>query len=257
MPHHSLTRSPDPPIRNDLPLIGITMGDPTGIGPEIIVKALSKRPLFKVCRPVIFGDPGVLWKTIRSLGADATVEIFKEAPEEGYSAGKILLLPLSHLTTSSLRFGKPDRACGQAMVRYIEEAARWVRNGRLDAMTTCPISKQAIRDAGYSFSGHTELLAHLAKTSLAAMMFVGSKWKVVLVTTHLPLHEVAQWITKERVFSIIRLTEEGLKKYFGIPVQGSLSWDSILMLVKRGFWERRRGKISFLPSRRRGLRESK
>lgn len=193
------------------------MGDPTGIGPEIIVKALSKRPLFKVCRPVIFGDPGVLWKTIRSLGADATVEIFKEASEAGYSAGKIPLLPLSHLTASSLRFGKPNRACGQAMVRYIEEAARWVRNGRLDAMTTCPISKQAIRDAGYSFSGHTELLAHLAKTSLAAMMFVGSKWKVVLVTTHLPLHEVAQWITKERVFSIIRLTGEGLKKYFGIP----------------------------------------
>jgi 4-hydroxythreonine-4-phosphate dehydrogenase len=103
------------------------------------------------------------------------------------------------------------------MVRYIEEAARWVRNGKLDAMTTCPINKQAIHDAGYSFLGHTELLAHLAKASLVAMMFVGSKWKVVLVTTHLPLHKVAQWITKERVLSIIRLTGEGLKKYFGIP----------------------------------------
>jgi 4-hydroxythreonine-4-phosphate dehydrogenase len=103
------------------------------------------------------------------------------------------------------------------MVRYIEEAARWVRNRRLDAMTTCPIHKQAIHDAGYSFSGHTELLAHLAKASLVAMMFVGPKWKVVLVTTHLPLHEVAKRITKERVLSIIQLTREGLKKYFGIP----------------------------------------
>jgi 4-hydroxythreonine-4-phosphate dehydrogenase len=166
---------------------------------------------------VIFGDQGVLWKTIHRLGTHATVEIFKEAPKEGYSPRKIFLLPLSHLTAPSLRFGKPDRACGQAMVRYIEEAARWVRNGKLDAMTTCPINKQAIHDAGYSFSGHTELLAHLAKAPLVAMMFVGSKWKVVLVTTHLPLHEVAQWITKERVLSIIRLTGEGLKKYFGIP----------------------------------------
>jgi len=200
-----------------LPLIGITMGDPTGIGPEIIVKALSKKPLFRVCRPVVFGDQGVLWKTLHRLGTDATVEIFKEAPEEGYSPRKIFLLPLSHLTAPSLRFGKPDRACGQAMVRYIEEAARWVRNGKLDAMTTCPINKQAIHDAGYSFSGHTELLAHLAKASLVAMMFAGSKWKVVLVTTHLPLHKVARWITKKRVFSIIRLTGEGLKKYFGIP----------------------------------------
>jgi len=217
MPHHPISPSPDPPIKNYLPKIGITMGDPTGIGPEIIVKALSKRLLSQVCRPLIFGDQDVLWKTIHRLGTDATVEIFKEAPEEGYSPRKIFLLPLSYLTPPSLRFGKPDRACGQAMVRYIEEAARWVRNGRLDAMTTCPISKQAIRDAGYSFLGHTELLAHLAKASLVGMMFVGSKWKVVLVTTHLPLHDVAQRITKERVLSIIRLTGEGLKKYFGIP----------------------------------------
>jgi len=94
-------------------------------------------------------------------------------------------------------------------------------------MTTCPISKQAIRDSGYSFSGHTELLAHLAEASLVAMMFVGSKWKVVLVTTHLPLHEVAQWITKERVLSIIQVTGEGLKKYFGIPRPRVAVWDSI------------------------------
>jgi 4-hydroxythreonine-4-phosphate dehydrogenase len=193
------------------------MGDPTGIGPEIIVKALSKKALFQVCRPVIFGDQGVLWKTIHRLGTHATVEIFKEAPEEGYCPRKIFLLPLSHLAAHSLRFGKPDRACGQAMVRYIEEAVRWVRNGKLDAMSTCPVNKQAIHDAGYSFSGHTELLARLAKASLVAMMFVGSKWKVVLVTTHLPLHKVARWITKDRVFSIVRLTGEGLKKYFGIP----------------------------------------
>jgi 4-hydroxythreonine-4-phosphate dehydrogenase len=217
MPHHPIPLSPNPSASNYLPKIGITMGDPTGIGPEIIVKALSKRPLFQICRPVIFGDQGVLWKTIRRLGTHATVEVFREVPEEGYSARKIFLLPLSHLTAPSLRFGKPDKACGQAMVRYIEEAARWVRNGRLDAMTTCPIHKQAIHDAGYTFSGHTELLAHLAKASLVAMMFVGPKWKVVLVTTHLPLHEVAQRITKERVLSIIRLTREGLKKYFGIP----------------------------------------
>ena len=217
MPHHPITLSPHLPIRNYLPKIGITMGDPTGIGPEIIVKALSKKVLFQVCRPVVFGDQGVLSKAIHRLGTQATVEIFKAAPEEGYCPRKIFLFPLSHLAAPSLRFGKPDRACGQAMVRYIEEAVRWVRNGKLDAMTTCAIHKQAIHDAGYSFSGHTELLAHLAKASLVAMMFVGSKWKVVLVTTHLPLHKVARWITKDRVFSIIRLTGEGLKKYFGIP----------------------------------------
>jgi 4-hydroxythreonine-4-phosphate dehydrogenase len=217
MSSHPDTPSPDPPIRNYLPKIGITMGDPTGIGPEIIVKALSKRALFRVCRPLIFGDQGVLWKIIQRLGTHATVEIFEEAPEDGYSPRKIFLLPVSDLSASSLRFGKPDRSCGRAMMRYIEEAARWVRNGWLDAITTCPVNKQAIHGAGYSFSGHTELLGHLSQASSVPMMFVGSKWKVVLVTTHLPLHKVTQWITKERVFSIIQLTAEGLKKYFRIP----------------------------------------
>jgi 4-phospho-D-threonate 3-dehydrogenase / 4-phospho-D-erythronate 3-dehydrogenase len=200
-----------------LPKIGITMGDPTGIGPEIIVKALSDKAVFQVCRPVVFGDQEVILKTIHRLGTRASVEIFKEAPEKGYAPRKIFLLPLSQLAAPSLRFGKPDGACGQAMVRYVEAAVQWLRNGKLDAMTTCPVNKRAIDDAGYSFSGHTELLARLAKASPVAMMFVGSKWKVVLVTTHLPLHSVARSITKDRVFSVIRLTGEGLKKYFLIP----------------------------------------
>jgi len=126
---------------------------------------------------------------------------------------------LSQLEVASIQFGRPDGACGAAMVRYVEEAVRGVRAGELDAMTTCPINKQAINAAGYPFSGHTELLADLVQAPCVAMMFLGSKWKVVLVTTHLPLKEVSKWITKNRVLTTIRLTEEGLKKYFriGIP----------------------------------------
>jgi 4-hydroxythreonine-4-phosphate dehydrogenase len=103
------------------------------------------------------------------------------------------------------------------MVKYIEEAVKWVRSGKLDAITTCPINKQAINAAGHPFSGHTELLAHLVQASFVAMMFLGSRWKVVLVTTHLPLKEISKWITSNRILSTIRMTDEGLKKYFGIP----------------------------------------
>jgi 4-hydroxythreonine-4-phosphate dehydrogenase len=201
---------------NLLPLIGITMGDPTGIGPEIIGKALSIEEPFQTCRPIVFGDRGVLLKTIEMLGLATTVEVLETIPEEGYLPRKIFLLPLSQLEIPSVQFGKPDRACGAAMVKYIEEAVKYVRSGKLDAITTCPINKQAINDAGYSFSGHTELLAHLAQAASVAMMFLGPKWKIVLVTTHLPLREVSKWITKRRVLSTIRMTEEGLKKYFGI-----------------------------------------
>jgi 4-hydroxythreonine-4-phosphate dehydrogenase len=102
------------------------------------------------------------------------------------------------------------------MVKYIEEAVKWARNGKLDAITTCPINKQAINAAGYPFAGHTELLAHMVQASSVAMMFLGLRWKVVLVTTHLPLREVSKWITLDRILSTIRSTDEGLKKYFRI-----------------------------------------
>jgi len=214
--HHPLSPSPDPPFPPSLPLIGITMGDPTGIGPEVIVKALSMREPFEVCRPVVFGDSGVLTRTIQRLGLSATVEIFKKIPEEGYVPQKIVLQSLSQLKEASLRIGKPDRECGAAMVSYIEEAVRWVRQGQLDAITTCPINKQAMHGAGYPFPGHTELLAYLAQAPSVAMMFVGPKWRVVLVTTHLPLKEVSRWITVDRILSTIRITAGGLENYFGI-----------------------------------------
>ena len=199
-----------------LPVIGITMGDPTGIGPEIIVKALWMKEPFKVCRPIVFGDREVLSKTIEMLGLNATIEVIEKVPEEGYLPQKIFLFPLSQLRADSLHFGKPTRECGEAMVKYVEEAVKWVKNGKLDAITTCPINKQAINAAGYPFAGHTELLAHLVQASSVNMMFLGSKWKVVLVTTHLPIKEVSKWITANRILSTIRMTDEGLKKYFGI-----------------------------------------
>lgn len=199
-----------------LPIIGITMGDPTGIGPEIIVKALSMKEPFQACRPFVFGDREVLLKTIEMLGLNTTVEIFEKIPEKGYLPQRIFLSPSSQLRADSLRFGKPNRECGEAMVKYVEEAVKWVRTGKLDAITTCPINKQAINAAGYPFAGHTELLAHLVQASSVAMMFLGSRWKVVLVTTHLPLKEVSKWITSDRILSTIRMTDEGLKKYFGI-----------------------------------------
>jgi 4-hydroxythreonine-4-phosphate dehydrogenase len=201
-----------------LPLIGVTMGDPTGVGPEIIVKALAKEEPFQACRPLVFGDQGALLKAIKDLGVDATVEVFDHVPEEGYRPGKICLFLSSHLRAESLQIGKPDRECGEAMVNSIRLAVEWVMLGRIDAVTTCPINKQAINRAGYSFSGHTELLAHLTRTESVAMMFIGTKWKVVLVTTHLPLGEVPKWITEERVLNTIQMTDRGMKRYFGISL---------------------------------------
>ncbi len=200
-----------------LPVIGITMGDPTGIGPEIIVKALSTDEPFRVCRPVVFGDRGVLSRAIGIQSLSATLEAIDRIPKNGYAPGKIFFFPLSQLEVASLRFGQPDRACGKAMVNYIEEAVKRAKSQELDAITTCPINKKAMNEAGYSFPGHTELLAHLTETPSVAMMFLGSKWRVVLATIHIPLKDVSRWISKDRILSTLRLTDEGMKKHFGIP----------------------------------------
>ena len=197
-------------------MIGITMGDPTGIGPEIIVKALSEEDLFQSCRPIVFGDGNVISNTIGMLGLPAAVEVIEKIPEDGYAPRRIFLLSLSRLEASSLHFGKPDRSCGEAMVKYVEEAVKAVIKGTVEAITTCPINKQAINAAGYPFAGHTELLAHLTQSPSVNMMFLGSRWKIVLVTTHLPLKEVSKWITPDRVLSTIQMADEGLKKYFKV-----------------------------------------
>jgi 4-hydroxythreonine-4-phosphate dehydrogenase len=199
-----------------LPKIGITMGDPTGIGPEIIVKALSREEVYQACQPVVFGDEQVLLKAIRREGLPVQIKVINDIPGEGYQPGKIFLFPSGQLEANLLSYGKPDIECGKAMVRYVEEAVRWLKRRKLDAITTCPINKQAMNRAGHLFSGHTELLAHLTQASSVAMMFVGSKWKVVLVTTHLPLKEVSKWITHDRILTTIRLTGEGLRRYFGV-----------------------------------------
>ncbi len=199
-----------------LPKIGITMGDPTGIGPEIIVKSLSMQEPFAFCRPVVFGDREVLFRAIQIQNLSASLELIDEIPENGYQPGRIFLFSLSRLSLRSLRFGQPDKACGEAMAKYVEEAFRWVASGKIDAITTCPINKQAMNEAGYLFPGHTEFLAHLAGASDVAMMFLGSRWKIVLVTTHLPLKDVASRITANRILTTIRLTDEGVRKYFGV-----------------------------------------
>lgn len=199
-----------------LPLIGITMGDPTGIGPEIIVKALAKKEPFQACRPIVFGDQGVLLKIIRDLGLDGTVVVVDRVPKGGYTPRKVYLFSSSQLQSETLRIGKPDKKCGEAMVNSIRLAVQSVMSGQIDAVTTCPINKQAINRAGYSYSGHTELFAHLTGTPSVAMMFIGVRWKVVLVTTHLPLRKVSKQITQERVFTTIQITDKGMKRYFGL-----------------------------------------
>ncbi|MBI3754265.1 MAG: 4-hydroxythreonine-4-phosphate dehydrogenase PdxA [Deltaproteobacteria bacterium] len=183
------------------PAIAITMGDPTGVGPEVILKAVSDKNIRRLCNPVILGDEAVFKYLISNF--QFPISNFK-------------IINLSNLNPAKLKPGKPDTACAEAMMAYIREAVRMAEADDVDAIVTGPISKEAINKAGYNFHGHTEFLAHLTKTKDFRMMLAGSALKVILVTIHESIKNVPGLLTKENIFKTIKITNESFKRYFGI-----------------------------------------
>ncbi len=195
--------------------IGITMGCPVGIGPEIILRFFASAPQSGNSRFVVLGDPGVLRRTAALLGL--AVEVVDWHPGTLVPEAAVPVLPLSRLDVTGLRWGRPDDETGRAMAGYIEEAVRLVRAGDLAGMVTCPITKTALNRAGFHFPGHTEMLAHLTGSSDFWMMMAGRRLKVVLVTIHEPLARVPALLTRERVRDCILATGRSLRLDFGIP----------------------------------------
>ncbi|MDY7032948.1 MAG: 4-hydroxythreonine-4-phosphate dehydrogenase PdxA [Thermodesulfobacteriota bacterium] len=200
----------------ELPVIGITMGDPAGVGPEIIVKALADPELFKVCTPLILGDSGVISKTANNLGVDIRIQVTEGIKDEKYQVGFIHILNLSHIDMNTLVPGRSDERYGKAVVDYISFGTRLALNGQIAAITTAPINKELMHKAGYTYAGHTELFAELTNTKDFVMMLAGEKLKVALVTTHCRLKDVADLLDVQKIFSTINITDHSLKKYFAI-----------------------------------------
>lgn len=182
------------------PIIGITMGDPNGIGPEVIVKAISSKEIKDLCEIVIFGDAGIIQNAASICGI--------EIKPEGINCSEF---GIEDLKPSTL-----DRKSGQASLDYIQTAVKFAMAKEIDAIVTAPISKESTHLAGSKYPGHTEMLKDLTKADEAVMMFEGQKFKVMLVTIHEALKDVPKLITKERVLSTINLTHDSLVNLFKI-----------------------------------------
>jgi 4-hydroxythreonine-4-phosphate dehydrogenase len=195
-------------------LLGITMGCPVGIGPEIIIRFHEGiRAENSIYQPVVLGDPDVLERIASELGAK--LDIVSWAPGQEVSPGAVNVLPLSSLG-HDLKWGKPDAITGKAMVSYIEEAVRLINDGILKGMVTCPITKSALKMAGYDYPGHTEMLAELCRSDGYAMMMAGQRLRVTLVTIHVGLDQVSGLLSPEKIAGLISLTSLTLQKDFGI-----------------------------------------
>lgn len=198
------------------PLIAVTMGDPCGIGPEIIVKALQSPELARICVPLVIGDRSALERAISVCGSSLKISEIAAAEESrGVPEGTIPLLVLSHLSDADLVYGAPSVAAGDAVYRYICHAARLCLDGRVAAMATAPISKEAMHRAGHDYPGHTELLAELCDTENFVMMLAGDILRVSLVTIHEALADVPGLVTFDQVLKTIRITAEAVARLTG------------------------------------------
>jgi 4-hydroxythreonine-4-phosphate dehydrogenase len=202
------------------PLI-ITMGDPTGVGPELIIKALLAGALAACPRPLLIaGDVGVLRRAARLFGETARLE---SRADEGLGTHRLLfgerhlaVQPLSVLDAEALRYGAPSAACGRAMLDYVIWACDRCREGVAAGMVTAPISKTAIHQAGCHFPGHTELLAERCGVKKVVMMLGGSRLKVCLATTHLALRDVPEALTTAAILESLQIIDGAFRCSFGI-----------------------------------------
>jgi 4-hydroxythreonine-4-phosphate dehydrogenase len=168
------------------PIIAITMGDPAGVGPEIICRALSHAALYDCCRPLVVGDADHLRRVQALVGGQLVVKAIGQPSEARFHPGTIDCIDLG-LVPTDLPFGRVSAAAGEAAYRFIERACSLVSAGSADAICTAPISKEALHLAGHRFPGHTELLAHLTGTPEVSMMLTAPKLRVIHVTTHVGL----------------------------------------------------------------------
>ncbi len=171
--------------------IAITMGDPAGIGPEIIVKAFAEEDIYKICNPIVIGDKAIIKEVIKVTGMD-------------FDPDNIEVLNLNEIKNpSKLPKSQPSEYSGRVSFTYIRKAVELYRLGIIQAIVTCPISKTALRMAGLPWTGHTDMLAELTETENYAMAFYSELLKLILVTIHIPLKEVPYLIKKEKVINSI------------------------------------------------------
>ena len=188
------------------------MGDPAGIGPEVVLKAVAEDEVRQSCVPIIIGDAQMLAHNARTLDLQCGYEIIRRGESLPKNFNQPLIYHLDNIN-GYLEPGIESGAAGRAAAGYIEAAVELCAAGSIDAIATAPINKRALFLGGYSFPGHTEFLAYLTGTEDYAMGFIAANLRVVLLSTHVPLSEAIRLVTRERIEDIIRLADRELRRW--------------------------------------------
>jgi 4-hydroxythreonine-4-phosphate dehydrogenase len=193
------------------PIVAITMGDPAGVGPEVVVKALARPEVYERCRPLVVGDAGRLRAAVEITGVGLAVAPVAGPEEAAYERGTVDVVDLD-CVPGDLPFGRLSPVAGEAAYRFIATAVELATSGRVGAICTAPLNKEALHSAGHVYPGHTELLAELTGTEEVSMMLNAPRLRVIHVTTHIGLVDMVAKIEPGLVERTIRRGHETLVK---------------------------------------------
>jgi 4-hydroxythreonine-4-phosphate dehydrogenase len=197
------------------PIIGISMGDPAGIGPEICVKALSSETYYHHCKPLVVGDATTIAKAVEAFQPELKIHAIQEVRDALFQFGTIDVLDLQNVKADKLIPGTVSAMSGNAAFMAVKKVIELALAGDIDATVTAPINKESIHMAGHHFSGHTEIYAHYTNTAKFAMLLADDNLRVIHATTHVSLRKACDLCTRERVLEVILLLNDACRQ-FGI-----------------------------------------
>ena len=188
------------------------MGDPSGIGPEIAVKALARKEIYAICNPLIVGDANAIKDALRMTSLDLKINSISEVGKALFQFGTLDVYDLKNVNMAELQYGKVSAMSGHAAFEAIRKVIELAQKKEIDATVTGPINKESINLAGHHYSGHTEIYAHYTHTEDYTMMLAHENLRVVHVSTHVSLKEACERVKKDRVLKVIKLAWEACRK---------------------------------------------
>ena len=194
------------------PIIAVTMGDPAGIGPEIVAKSIADKATFDVARCIVIGDKKVMEKAIEIVGADLKVNVVESPADGDYSYGVLNMIDLDNIDMSRFEYGKINAMCGQAAFDYIKKSIEITMDKQADAVATTPINKESLHAAEVDFIGHTEIFGALTGTADPLTMFETNGLRVFFLTRHKSLRDMLDDIKKDRIIDYVDRCTDALRR---------------------------------------------
>ena len=194
------------------PILGISMGDPAGIGPEIAAKALANENVYEIAKPIIVGDAEVIARAADVAKVNLKVRAVSQVNESLFQYGSMDVLDLRNVDIGTLVYGKVSPMAGKAAFEAIVKVITLAMDKEIDAAVTGPINKESLNQAGYLYSGHTEIFAEYTKTKEYTMLLVEGDMKVVHVSTHVSLKRACELVRKKRILEVIQLANDACKR---------------------------------------------